>query len=1084
MLMRLSLLLSFLALLVAPLVLAQSESEESWDVNAAHGPTSTINFTTDEGTWMNLDVSPDGTEIVFDLLGDIYIMPIEGGRARRLAGDNSLDVQPRFSPDGRTISFTSDRSGGDNIWLMDRDGSNPRQVTREDFRLVNNATWTPDGQYLIARKHFTSTRSLGAGEMWMYHHSGGSGIRLTERKNDQQDAGEPVVSRDGKYLYYSEDMSPGGMFQYNKDPNGQIYVIRELDLETGDLKNRITGAGGAVRPQMSPDGRYISFVRRVREKSVLYLYDRETGAHRPIWDGLSRDQQEAWAIFGVYPNYQWTPDGNNIIIWAEGKIWNVDVANRSARQIPFEADVEIEVHETVRFAQEVAPDRFQAKMIRDVSTAPDGRTIVFHAAGNLWRMALPSGTPTRITNDTHYEYSPSFSPDGRSIVYSTWDDDQLGAIYRVNLDGSGKQKLTDRKGYYFTPEYSRDGRTIVFRRGSGNSLLGQIHGLDTGIYIMPSSGGEATLVTESGSAPRFSENDDRIYFQTGGGLSKSYRSVALDGSDRRTHFTMKYAGNVVPSPDGKWVAFTDLHNAYIAPFPRAGNAVELSKDTRAFPVARVTRDAGFSLHWSSDSQRLHWAYGPEYFTRDLTESFDFLPDAPEELPGPVETGIPINLTLNFDRPSGQVALTNARIITMDGDEVIERGTIVVEENRIKAVGASGSVEVPASAHVIDASGMTILPGFIDVHAHASHFTTGPVPQQNWPYYANLAYGVTTIHDPSANTETVFGNSEMVKAGRMVGPRVFSTGTILYGADGDFKAVVNSLDDARSHVRRMKAVGAFSVKSYNQPRRDQRQQMLQAAREYEMLVVPEGGSTFFHNMTMIQDGHTGIEHNLPVSPLSRDIMELWKATEVGYTPTLVVSYGGLSGEYYWYEHMDVWNEERLLNFTPRASVDARSRRRQKTPLEEYWHINVARDGANLVNQGGRMLLGSHGQMQGIAAHWELWMFEQGGLTPHQALRAATLHGAEYLGLDGDLGSLEVGKLADLIVLNENPLDDLRSSDSIRYVMVNGRIYDAMSMNEIGNHPKERGPFWFERDEVSDGFVWQGESESNLYLHGRR
>ncbi len=1050
---------------------AQNDDAGEWDVNAAHGPTSTVSFTTDEGTWMNLDVSPDGREIVFDLLGDIYIMPIDGGRATQLVGDNSLDIQPRFSPDGRTISFTSDRAGGDNIWLMDRDGSNLRQVTKEDFRLLNNATWTPDGDYLIARKHFTSTRSLGAGEMWMYHRSGGSGLQLTERRNDQQDAGEPVVSPDGRYVYFSEDMSPGGMFQYNKDPNEQIYVIRELDRETGDLRNLITGPGGAVRPQVSPDGRYISFVRRIRENSVLHVYDRETGAHRPIWDGLSRDQQEAWAIFGPYPNYSWMPDGNSIVIWAEGKIWNVDVENRTARQIPFEVDVQKEVHEALRFAQEVAPEQFDVKMIRDVATSPDGRTIVFHAVGNLWRMSLPNGSPQRITTDTHFEYEPAFSPDGRSIVYTTWSDEALGAIYRIDVSGGNKQKLTERPGYYFSPSFSADGGTIVYRRGSGNSLLGQIHGVDTGIYTMPASGGEPTLVTDSGSEPRFSETGDRIYFRTGGGLSKSYHSVDLNGGDRRTHFTMKYAGNVVPSPDGRWVAFTDLHNAYIAPFPRTGDAIELSKDTRAFPVSRVTQDAGFDLHWSADSRKLHWAYGPEYFTRDLTESFAFLDGAPEELPGPTETGVRIPLTMNFDQPAGSIALTNARIITMRDDEVIEDGTIVIDGNRIVAVGVQGEVDVPSSATVIDVSGKTIMPGMVDVHAHANHFSTGPMPEQNWSYYANLAYGVTTMHDPSATTQTVFGNSELVKAGRIVGPRVFSTGTILYGADGDFKAVVNNLDDARSHLRRMKAVGAFSVKSYNQPRRDQRQQVLQAARELEMMVVPEGGSTFFHNLTMIQDGHTGVEHNIPVAPLYRDVMEVWKATEVGYTPTLVVSYGGLSGEYYWYEHMDVWDEERLLNFTPRQMVDARSRRRQKTPLEEYWHIDVAREGAKLVNQGGKMLLGAHGQMQGIGAHWELWMFEQGGLTPHQALRAATLHGAEYLGLDGDIGSLEVGKLADLVVLNQNPLEDLRSSDDIRYVMVNGRLFDAMTMDELGNQPRERTPFWFEREEVSDSFIWR-------------
>ena len=271
---------------------------------------------------------------------------------------------------------------------------------------------------------------------------------------------------------------------------------------------------------------------------------------------------------------------------------------------------------------------------------------------------------------------------------------------------------------------------------------------------------------------------------------------------------------------------------------------------------------------------------------------------------------------------------------------------------------------------------------------------------------------------------------------------------------------------------MKAVGAFSVKSYNQPRREQRQQVLQAARELEMLVVPEGGSTFYHNLTMILDGHTGIEHNLPIAPLYGDVMKLWAETEVGYTPTLVVNYGGLSGEYYWYQHSNVWEKERLLNFFPRPIIDARSRRRQMTADDDYFYMEVARQTKKLVDQGNIVQIGAHGQLQGLAAHWELWMLAQGGMTPHEALRSATLHGAQYLGLDGDIGSLETGKLADLVVLDGNPLEDIHQTENVAQVMVNGRLFDAETMHQIGNHPKERAPFYWEKDEVSDAFIWRG------------
>lgn len=1050
----------------------KSDKKKDWDVTAAHGPTKEIAFTTTEGTWMNLDVSPDGKEIVFDLLGDIYSMPITGGEAKLLSGGPAFEVQPRFSPDGKHISFTSDRAGGDNIWVMQRDGSKPKQVTKEDFRLLNNAVWTPDGNYLIARKHFTSTRSLGAGEMWLYHLTGGEGLQLTKRKNDQQDAGEPVVSPDGRYVYFSEDMSGGSTFQYNKDPNGQIYVIRRLDREKGDLKNFVTGAGGAMRPQPSPDGKYLAFVRRVRLKSVLYLQDLNSGEQIPIYDGLSKDQQETWATFGVYPNYAWTPDSKNIVIWAQGKIWRIDIATKQATQIPFSVNVKQTVAEALHFPQTVHADSFTVKMIRDAATSPDGKTLVFSAVGSLWKKALPNGKPQRLTNSALHEFFPAFSPDGLWLVYSTWSDTALGSMYKVKLDGRNPIKLTRRKGYYNTPAFSPDGKRIVYQRDNGNSVLGFAHGVEPGLYWMPAEGGEEHFIQEQGYAPRFNRRGDRIFFQTGGGLEKKYKSVRLDGGEERTHFNLKYVNQIALSPDEQWVAFAELYNAYIAPFPQTGGAIDLSNGTKAVPVKRVTRDAGDYLHWSGDSQKLHWLIGPELFSRELRQSFTFLPGAPDSVAGPDSVGQQIGLKLKTDVPGGKLAFTGARIITMRGDEVIENGTIVVEGNRIAAIGRANEVNIPADAKRIEANGKTIMPGLIDVHAHADHFFGGLLPQQSWAYFANLAYGVTTMHDPSANTETVFTLAEMVNAGKIAGPRVYSTGTILYGADGDFKAVINNLDDARSHLRRLKAVGAFSVKSYNQPRRNQRQQVLQAARELNMLVVPEGGSFFYHNLSMVIDGHTGIEHAIPVAPVYQDVLKLWGGTATAYTPTLIVGYGGIWGENYWYQKTNVWEKQRLLNFTPRPIVDARARRRMMIPDDDFGHLGNAQ-AANALNEAGvKVNLGAHGQLQGLGAHWELWMFVQGGMTPLEAIRAATLNGAEYIGMGKELGSLEPGKLADLIVLEKNPLEDIQNTEFITHVMKNGRLYDAETMNEIGNVSRPRLPFYWENAKTSEAFVWQG------------
>ena len=353
-----------------------------------------------------------------------------------------------------------------------------------------------------------------------------------------------------------------------------------------------------------------------------------------------------------------------------------------------------------------------------------------------------------------------------------------------------------------------------------------------------------------------------------------------------------------------------------------------------------------------------------------------------------------------------------------------------------------------------------MPGIIDVHWHGPQASDGITPQQNWENYSSLTFGVTTIHDPSNRTASIFAAKELQLAGMITAPRIFSTGRVLYGAATATTVNINSLDDARSHLRRLKAVGAESVKSYNQPRRDQRQQILAAARELGINVFAEGGALFQTNMGMIADGHSGIEHSLVVANAYDDVVQLWSQSRVGYTPTLVVAYGGLMGEYYWYQQSNVYDHRRLLAFVPRETVDPRARRRIMAPDNEFNHIAIARQVDKLNRAGVSVQLGAHGQREGLGAHWEIWMFVQGGMTPHRALTAATLNGARYLGMDKHLGSLEPGKLADLIVLDQDPLENIRNTEHISRVMVNGRLYDAWTMNEVGNHPRERVQFYFE------------------------
>jgi Tol biopolymer transport system component/imidazolonepropionase-like amidohydrolase len=1052
----------------------ETKDSKKWDVNNPHKDWkyNTFNLKTTEGTWMNLDVSPDGKTIVFDLLGDIYTMPISGGTSTILRSGLAYEVQPRFSPNGKYISFTSDAEGGNNIWVMTADGKNAKAITKEKFRLLNNAVWTPDGKSLVARKHFTSSRSVGAGEMWQYPLSGSAGLQITKRKNDQQDVNDPSVSPDGKFLYYAEDMYPGGFFQYNKDPNKQIYVINQYNFQTGKTERITGGPGGAARPVVSRDGKLLAFVKRVRTKSVLYIHELETGKEWPIYEHLSKDQSEAWAVFGVYPHFAWMPDNKDLIVWAQGKINKINIETKQISNIPFQVNQEIKLAKTHRVKRKVFEENFTSKMIKNAQTSADGKTLIFTSLGHIYKKELPEGIPTRITSLSDFEAEPNFTEDGKSVLFVTWNDENLGAIYQVNIDGSDLKKITQEKGIYRTPASNSDGSKIVYRKESGNGDQGFDYTKKTGIYIANADGTSPKRVSKNGEFPAFSSDDKRIFFQTGGsffgGLTKKLKSIDLNGKEERSHFSSKLANRLVPSKDNKFVAFIHLHKLFVAPFVMNGSEINVDQNTKSFKVESLSKNAGINLHWSANNKKIHWTLGDEYFSKSIINNTTN-PFAKTNLTADKATGIKINLKEKSDIPEGRIAFKNARIITMDGNEVIEDGTIIINKNKIEKVGKTSIITIPSDAKVFDMNGKTIMPGMVDVHAHVGAFRNGLSTQKHWQFYANLAFGVTTSHDPSVHTAAAFTLEELQRSGQLVGPRLFSTGFILYGAEGDFKAVVNSLEDARFAIARTKAFGAKSIKSYNQPRREQRQQIMQAAKELSVNVVPEGGSNFYSNMSMIFDGHTGIEHNIPVNPVYKDVLSLWKNSKTGYTPTLIVNYGGMNGEMEWYQKSNVWENKTLLKYTPRYVVDARSRHRIMIPEEEYQngHILTSETVTALADEGVKVNLGAHGQLQGLGAHWELWMLQQGGLSNHEALKAATINGAGYIGVADELGSLEKGKLADLIIMDKNPLENIKNSNSVIYTMVNGRLYDVNTMNEIGNYKTKRSKFYFEMDGYNQG-----------------
>jgi hypothetical protein len=726
-------------------------------------------------------------------------------------------------------------------------------------------------------------------------------------------------------------------------------------------------------------------------------------------------------------------------------------------------------------------EEFVITQIRDIAPSPNGKQMVFTALNEVYIMDLPNGTPKKLVSIKETQAEPVWSPKGDWIAFVTWQP-VGGKVYKVRPDGRNLTQLNKDNAVYQSPVWSNDGSKIVLIKGLAEDFREAtqrtaFRGTSDLVWISAEGSTDNFITFTNGrSNAHFIKSSERIYLSGSRGLS----SIRWDGTDEKFHLEVRgkapagssnapRASWIKMAPEGDQALAQVVNDLFLVTVPQVGDdAPSISvanPENAAFPSKQLTDIGGQFPAWSYDAAKIHWTVGNAHVVYDLTAAKAFeaenktdAEEAKKDSKDKKKSYEPsenrIEVMAKRDTPKGAILLKNARLITMKGKEILEKGDILIENNRIKQIGTNLTADRKTT--VMDMSGKTIVPGFVDTHSHFRH----PVNLHRgefWPYLTNLAFGVITTRDPQTATTDVLTYGDLVDAGRLIGPRIYSTGPGIFSSEN-----ISSLEHAQKVMKRYSSYyNTKTIKMYGAGNRQQRQWIIQAAFEQSIMPTTEGGLDFKNNLTQVIDGYPGHEHSFPIFPLYKDVIDLVAYSQTAYTPTLLVAYGGPWSENYFYATENPHGDPKLDHFMPHENLDMRTRRRNDGWFmkEEYVFEEESLFAKDLVEAGGIAGVGSHGQLQGLGFHWELWAMQSGGMSTHDALRTATILGASAIGLERDLGSLEVGKIADLLVLNFNPLDNIKNSKDLKYVMKDGRLYDANTLDELYPTKKVLPKMWW-------------------------
>lgn len=964
-----------------------------------------VEMSIDEGTNMAVALSPDGETVAFDVLGRIWLMPADGGKAIAITDSLGNARQPSWSPDGSQLTFQGYWQGNWHIYVVNSNGSSLKQMTSGsyDYREPN---WSPDGTTLA----FSSDRS-GNYDIWTLDIVSEKLLPLTTSPANEYG---PSWSADGKQLAY---------VSANKGP-GEIVI---QSLENQSKKIAYKGWGKLTGISWSPTGSKILFNQHAGIQAELKQIDLASGQTNTL---TNSDED-------VFPfRHSWTSD-SSFIYTATGKIQSRTLGE-PIEEIPFTIDLWLDRSPYERKSRDFnSIEEQKVKGIGWPTLSPDGKSVAFVALQDLWLKQV-GGTAEQLTNDPFVQIMPTWSPDGKTLAYSS-DKDGSFAIWTIDLETRNEEKLLSTGASISGMAWSPNGNSIAFTESYGPKA-GQLNLLDV------NTGEKSILGERLGSSigtPTWSPDGSIIGLTALDPYSSLYREgvnrvmlLSLDGKVQRPqkaidHWSFGVRGNNGPvwSPDGTSMAIIAKGSLWLLPVDENGDAIEE-------PI-KLTDELADLPSWSADSKQLL------YMATDRLK----LIKVADKTTTVIETG----LSWKRRHPEGTTIIHAGGLINGVSDSIRMNMDIVLEGHRIVEIARHD--ETRTADKMIDASDAFLMPGLIDIHAHEGS-TNGEKLGRAW-----LSWGVTSMRNPAGDPYDALNRRESIQSGKIQGPRIYFTGSpidgnrIFYGGTG----TMDSERQIEMELRKAKLLDYDLIKTYVRLPDNLQQKVIDGAHN---IGLPVTSHELYPAVSFNIDG---VEHvkgtsrrgfSAKLSETQRaydDVTDMIAQSGMHFTPTTAIYLGY---QYVIARDPSVTEDQRLKELTElwylaSISVSTEEIKANQAAYDQLYN-NVIKMVADVQRKGGLVVAGTDSPIlpQGFGLHIELENYQDAGLTPFEVLKTATINNAIALNAEGDLGSIEVGKLADMVIVEANPLKDIRNARKTRAVIKNGKL---ITLQELMKRP---------------------------------